>query len=317
MKEIITVKGKIRPDTLGFCQCHEHIALSKGQSYEINPALCIDDEKKSLEEVIRYKDNGGSSLIDAQPCGCNRMAEVLQRISKKTGVHIIASTGFHKLCFYQKDHWIHSVSQGDMEEIMMRELTEGMFTDADRSWPGKQCGARAGIIKTAFDTEELSPCYKKLFQAAAAVSERTGRILMIHVEQRANPVLLLKFLLDFGMNAGNLVFCHMDRACENIEMHKYILKYGAYLEFDTIGRFKYHSDEREIEIIRPLLDAGYEKQLLYSLDTTRARLKTYDKDAIGLDYILTTFNDKLKRAGISDQTIREISVENPVRMLTL
>ena len=120
MKEIITVKGKIRPDTLGFCQCHEHIALSKGQSYEINPALCIDDEKKSLEEVIRYKDNGGSSLIDAQPCGCNRMAEVLQRISKKTGVHIIASTGFHKLCFYQKDHWIHSVSQGDMEEIMMR-----------------------------------------------------------------------------------------------------------------------------------------------------------------------------------------------------
>ena len=49
MKEIITVTGRIAPEELGFCQCHEHIAMSKGISYQINPALCMDDMEKSLE----------------------------------------------------------------------------------------------------------------------------------------------------------------------------------------------------------------------------------------------------------------------------
>ena len=55
MKEIMTVTGPVSPEKLGFCQCHEHIALSKGQSYLVNPALCIDDMEKSLEELRRYE----------------------------------------------------------------------------------------------------------------------------------------------------------------------------------------------------------------------------------------------------------------------
>ena len=59
MKEIITVTGRIAPEELGFCQCHEHIAMSKGISYQINPALCIDDMEKSLEEAKRFHLAGG------------------------------------------------------------------------------------------------------------------------------------------------------------------------------------------------------------------------------------------------------------------
>ena len=98
MKEIITVTGRIAPEELGFCQCHEHIAMSKGISYQINPALCMDDMEKSLEEAKRFHLAGGQSFIEAQPCGANRMALELRRLSEDSGVHIIASTGFHKLC---------------------------------------------------------------------------------------------------------------------------------------------------------------------------------------------------------------------------
>ena len=94
MKEIVTVTGPIAPEELGFCQCHEHIAMSKGKSWYLNPALRIDDMAKSLEEVRRYKSCGGDSFIDAQPCGCNRMAEELRKLSVKSGVHIIASPDF-------------------------------------------------------------------------------------------------------------------------------------------------------------------------------------------------------------------------------
>ena len=60
MKEIITVTGRIAPEELGFCQCHEHIAMSKGISYQINPALCMDDMEKSLEETKRFHLAGGA-----------------------------------------------------------------------------------------------------------------------------------------------------------------------------------------------------------------------------------------------------------------
>ena len=109
MKEIITVTGRIAPEELGFCQCHEHIAMSKGISYQINPALCIDDMEKSLEEAKRFHLAGGQSFIEAQPCGANRMALELRSLSEDSGVHIIASTGFHKLCFYPKEHWIRTL----------------------------------------------------------------------------------------------------------------------------------------------------------------------------------------------------------------
>ncbi|MFR9062970.1 MAG: hypothetical protein ACLVJO_03945 [[Clostridium] scindens] len=125
------------------------MAMSKGISYQINPALCMDDMEKSLEETKRFHLAGGQSFIEAQPCGANRMALELRRLSEDSGVHIIASTGFHKLCFYPKEHWIRTLPPSDLEEVFVRELTEGMFVDADQGMPQTPCDARAGIIKTA------------------------------------------------------------------------------------------------------------------------------------------------------------------------
>ena len=315
MGEIMTVTGPIFREALGFCQCHEHIALSKGQSYLVNPALCIDDMDKSLKELKRYKSCGGNTIIDAQPCGCNRMAGELMRLSEKSGVHIIASTGFHKLLFYPGDHWIHSLLAQELEELFVRELTEGMYTDGELSSPSRQCRAKAGVIKTAYDTEELSPRYQELFKAAAAAAVHTDRVIMVHVEQGTDPRRLLDYLTGLGVRPDRIMFCHMDRACRDMNIHKEILRSGAYLEFDTIGRFKYHSDEHEIGIFKELTEAGYQDQLLYSLDTTRERLRAYQPSAVGLDYILASFNKLLTASGISEETIRKFSVENPARLL--
>ena len=90
---------------------------------------------KSLEEAKRFHLAGGQSFIEAQPCGANRMALELRSLSEDSGVHIIASTGFHKLCFYPKEHWIRTLPPSDLEELFVRELTEGMFVDADQGMP--------------------------------------------------------------------------------------------------------------------------------------------------------------------------------------
>ena len=35
----------------GHAQCHEHIWLNKGASYNVNKALCEDSPEKSLKEL--------------------------------------------------------------------------------------------------------------------------------------------------------------------------------------------------------------------------------------------------------------------------
>ena len=136
------------------------------------------------------------------------------------------------------------------------------------------------------------------------------------LRQPPNPLALLDFLLARGIPAERLVFCHLDRAVPDPEVHTRILESGAFLEFDTIGRFKYHSDETEIGIFRKHLADGFEKQLLFSLDTTRARLSSYGKTEVGLDYIQRVFLKEMREAGITDEQIRLIAVENPRRALT-
>lgn len=312
---IHTVLGELQPLRLGFTQSHEHLMLSKGQSYEINPALCIDDLEKSTREAEAYLAAGGSALVDAQPGGCNRDSEGLAEIAGKTGLYVIASTGFHKLQFYPKNHWIRSMQKEELALHYISELTEGMAVGTDTEWAPKQRKAKAGIIKTAFDSCSLEGRYEELFWAAAKAQTETGAPMMVHIEKGSSLERLMEFLKQYGVDLEKVYFCHMDRACDRIESFLEVLDAGVTLEFDTIGRFKYHSDETELDLMKRILDRGYEEQLLFSLDTTRARLKAYDTSAVGLTYILETFLPKMRKNGISEEQILKMSVENPRRIL--
>lgn len=308
-----TVTGEVPQDKIGFCQSHEHLFISRGRSFDVSPALLMDSFEKTKAEVERYRAAGGSTLVDAQPVGCNRMSDNLRQISLQTGVYILAVTGFHKMEFYPENHWIFTMDEAALSQLFIQELISGMYVDCDQSYPEVQGEAKAGLIKAAFEGEQLSSQYQKLFYAAIYAAKQTGRAMMVHIEKGSNPIRLFHFLTGEGIRPGRLIFCHMDRACEDVGILKELLKCGIYLELDTIGRFKYHSDEREIEIICELLEAGYEKQLLLSLDVTNARMKSYTPGAIGLDYLIRTFVPMLRRAGVSDGAIRSFLHDNFAR----
>ena len=65
---------------------------------------------------------------------------------------------------------------------------------------------------------------------------------------------------------------------ENADYMLHVAGTGVYIEMDTIGRYKYHSDEEEVRLIRMLLDHGHEDRILLGLDTTRKRMKSYGGD---------------------------------------
>jgi phosphotriesterase-related protein len=321
---ISTVLGYIERESLGFCQAHEHLSIADGYPASINPDQRIDDTAKSAEELASYQKAGGAAVVDAQPVGCCRNALMLAEISMASGVHIIASTGFHLMRFYPAGHWIYSVGADELERIFISEIRGGMFVNCDAVFPSERCAVKAGQIKIALDCDETAgkggnaPAsqYQKLCKAAAAAQKKTGASLMVHIEKGADPLRFADFLDKAGVALNRVIFCHMDRSIEDISVHKAVCKRGITLEYDTVGRYKYHDDAKEIEILQELLQAGYEKQILMSLDVTRGRLAGYGGQP-GLCFILEKFIPLLRRRGITEEVIQSIFVENPAKIFDL
>lgn len=318
MDYIMSVKGPLDTSELKFCQSHEHLYIADGYSARIFDHQKIDDEALSTQELNMFRKAGGRTVVDAQPVGCGRDAHVLRRLSEKSDVHIIASTGFHKTLFYPEGHWLYKWNIDRLTRLYLDELLTGMYVACDVRPPEEQTDIRAGQIKTALDAGPFSMQYQKLFTAAANAAIESGLPMMVHIEPGSDPLLLADFLELRKMPADKTIFCHMDRSVQDIGIHKEICSRGIYLEFDTIARTKYHDDNREIEILTQMLDANYGGQILMSLDTTRARLRSYgNPSAPGLDYILTKFIPKLKTHGISEQVIERIFIGNPAHVFCI
>ena len=76
------------------------------------------------------------------------------------------------------------------------------------------------------------------------------------------------------------------------------------------------SNAQEIALIQGMLEAGYQDQLLFSLDTTNERLASYGAP-MGLDFILKCFSGMLEQAGIGKEILRHVMVENAARAIAI
>lgn len=309
---IQTVLGPVPPERLGFCHSHEHLFLAPGRPAEIHPDLRIDDFELTLAELRQFYAAGGRAVVDAQPLGCGRMEAELVRASELSGVHIAASTGFHKFAMYGEGHWIRRFAESELRELFVGELTKGMHVGTDRAEPGDRITARAGVLKTAVDEERINDPDKRWFRAAAAAALETGAPLLCHVESAEQAVWLSDYYIGEGVPPDGIIICHLDRKLDRPDIHRKLLERGIYLEYDTIGRYKYHSDEEEARWIAGMLEAGWEDRLLAGLDTTRARLLAYG-GMIGLTHIAESFLPLLRRCGATERQLSKLMIGNPAR----
>lgn len=320
LPKIQTVLGVLEPERLGFCHSHEHLFLAEGFPATLNPDLCIDDIELTVEELQTFRTSGGQAIVDAQPLGCGRMERELAEASERTGVHIVASTGFHKLAFYPRDHWIRTMDEEELAELFKSELVRGMLTGTDKGHPASEQAvrleAKAGLIKTAVDAERMADPDKKWFAAAAEAAKAAGAAIMCHTEGPDQALWLLDFYERRGIEPSRVILCHLDRRLERMDVNLELAGRGAYLEYDTIGRYKYHDDESEARWISAMLEAGHEDRLLLGLDTTRARLRSYG-GGIGLTFLRNVFLPLLQAEGVTSAQMAKLMVHNPARAFAM
>lgn len=299
----------LTPEELGHCQIHEHIWVWPTPMSQKNPALAICDYPRSLRELRRYRDAGGCTIVDAQPVGAGRDAEILRSLSLESGVNIIACTGFHLLGFYSENSWLHALKEEELYALYLSELREGMLPySADCTCrPAGRTAIPAGMVKAAIPAQGAVGRYETLLRAAARAAAAAEVPLMLHTEAGQQAAAAVRLCMECGMAANRIIVCHVDRRVDNLPIHRELAAMGVYLDYDTIGRFKYHTDEEELALLEAMFP--WKGQILLALDTTAARLGSYGGE-IGLCYILEAFLPLLRSRGVSEKILRGFSRTN-------
>ncbi len=148
-----TVIGPVTPQALGVTMPHEHL-LSDVTSLYVEPTtasdmymsrqpitienlwwlryhynnhldnLRLDDEETAVAEAMLYKQAGGHTIVDATTIGEAPDPLGLARISRATGLNVVAATGWYVALSHPPE--VARMSEDDMTARMARDITEGI-----------------------------------------------------------------------------------------------------------------------------------------------------------------------------------------------
>lgn len=309
---IQTVLGPVDPDDLGITYSHEHLIIRGGLGLVREPGFKLSSVDKMVGELGSFVAAGGKAVVDMMPIDSGRQPADLVTISKRSGVHVIAATGFHSNLYYDDEHWIHHYSASQIANLILAELTVGMDRHSYNGPIVERLPAPAGVIKLATEYHHATKTQHKLIEAYGEVFAATGFPFSTHTEHGTFALDQIRLLGDKGVPPSSILIGHTDRLPDP-GYHKAIASTGAYLIYDTASRAKYNPDSTLVDLLRTMVDAGYGQQIMLGTDMARpSYLRAYGGGP-GLDYILTRFLPRLREEGFSDDVIDEMMVLNPAR----
>ncbi len=312
MAKVRTVLGDIDSTLLGRTNAHEHLFIRDGLIVLLEPEFRLDSEAHAVSEVTDFRSHGGQAIIDTSPLGVGRNPEGLVNVSRATGVHVVASTGFHKPRYYLDSHWRNRLRAEQIAELFIEEIKVGMDEYAFESPFRKTASARAGVIKVASEYQRFSPAIRVAFEAAALAHCETGAPILTHTEMGTMAQQQLDLLTKQGVSPSHVVLSHMDRN-PDWKLHRDIAQTGAFLEYDGPGRIKYLPENAVMDLISKMFELGLGGQILLGGDTAQRSYWKANGGATGIAYILEQFIPRLKKEGFQAQHIDAMLVGNPAR----
>ena len=342
--KVQTVLGLIEPDQLGITLTHEHLLIDMGcyfvmpeeaseRAYVNAPvtmdilgrlarmwSYCLDngrlwDVKAAVEEVLLYKYEGGSSLVDTTTNGIGRDPLALARISRATGLNIIMGSSYYVPPSHPPD--MDQKSEDDIAEEIVRDITVGVG----------DTGVRSGIIGEVGNFWPMGDNERKVLRASARAQIETGAPISIHPGFHPDALLaIMRILTDAGADPQRVIMGHLS-AFSDMEAVMSLAETGCYLEDDTFGSedtsypsvahqpISVPSDVQRMERLELLIDAGYLDRIVIAHDVYIK--KDYARyGGKGYAKILDNIVPRMRRRGFTEEQVQAILVDNPRNILT-
>ena len=125
--------------------------------------------------------------------------------------------------------------------------------------------ARAGAIKGGASYHHISRGERRRLEAIAAASAATGAAILVHSEVGTAAHEIVDLLESAGARPDRIALAHLDRNPDP-ELHAEVAARGVTLEYDTIGRTKYHPDSVVLDLIEAVAAAGHLDRIMLGLD---------------------------------------------------
>ena len=289
---------------------HEHLSMTTPYPYQPPPPRPVPPNftgnvDMMVEEMKAAGKDGLSCLVDGGHPDMGRSLDALRRIANESGVHIVAGGGYYTQFAYPPE--IARMSEDEVVEALVKQAKEGHL------------GAFGEIGSSA----KMSPDEHKVFKAVGRAHVLTGIPIFSHNAYSGprarngppqNALDQLDIFESVGVKPENVVIGHL--CClEDYELQKAIAKRGAYVGIDRIGGEMMMPDATRVKMVASLIDAGFAERVMLSSDFFQeSMLKS--KGGAGIAFVVTQFLPKLRAAGVKDETVRTISVDNPRRWLS-
>ena len=311
MSHVETVLGPIDPADLGWVLPHEHTAIAlwhipnRWDYWELRR-----DEPAIVEELAAFRSAGGGAVVDLTLDGVGRDPVWLTGLARATGLHLVMGAGWYRGAHYPPELAVDRRSVDALADLIVRDATVGVG----------ETGVRAGIIgEIGVDKPWLSAQEERVHRAAARAARRTGLAITTHAVQSAVGLDQLDVFEAEGADLSRVVIGHAD-SNPSLAYHLAIAERGATVEFDFLGMsftpLERHGEGRIVDLLRELLSRGHVERILLSQDVCHdSQLRRYGGN--GYTYLADMFLPRLRAAGVSDDEIRTITIDNPRRLLTI
>lgn len=311
---IRSVLGDVEPAQLGPTDCHDHLLIRAGGDARLDPGFQLDDVDAAVREVESLMAAGGAALVDCMPLGAGRDADGLAEVARRTGLTVVAVTGFHADGFYGERHWVRGEEAGALAELLVSEAEEGMGT-SPHARPGEQrSSARAGAIKVATSGERPTPLEERTLDAVGAAAARTGLPVITHTESVAGARAQLERLAAHGVAPDRVVLSHMDRHGSDAEVAE-VCASGATVCLDWMGRLDRRPDEVIVERLAALIEAGCGDRVVLGQDLARRSYWRAFDGGPGLAHMFEAVVPLIRRMGVGARELQQVLVDTPRRVL--
>jgi phosphotriesterase-related protein len=345
MEIIRTVLGDVPASEMGRTLAHEHVLYAyPGAEWDHRTAFDLDEVADRVATVMKQgmeRDNF-RTLVEMTPVEVGRHPQLMAEASRRSGMNIIAITGFFPervgLPFYWKRQTIE-----ELTDFFVRDITEGMMF----GW--LQTGIKAGALKVATGQEGLNsrpsetnpsgrrvtPAEERLIRAAGRAQKQLGCGVNTHSDptdyQVTNPGLeQIELLTEEGADPSKIAIGHVLVKPKSLDQAVEICNTGASINIDHIGiPWKYETREEIDEFmaneICELADKGFVENLILSYDrwfhNPRSQITELDPDMpnerVPFTYMFEHFVPRLLKKGFAEKDIDIMLVDNARRIFSM
>ncbi|CAM3392975.1 phosphotriesterase family protein [Pseudostreptobacillus hongkongensis] len=287
----------------GYTLMHEHMFIDlSGVKNNLDCRLdCLDE---TINEMKKLYSKGVRNITEVTNMGMGRDVNYIKKISQESGINFICATGYYKEPFLPD--YVKDTTVDELAEIMIKDIEIGI----DGSDVKAQIIGEIGTSKN-----EMTDLEKKVFLSAIKAHKKTGVPITTHTTLGTYGLDQIEFFEENGVDLNKVVIGHVDLSGD-IDYVLSILKKGAYVEFDTIGKNNYLSDDIRVDMLKVIEEKGYIDRVFLSLDITRKSNMEY-MGGIGYSYIFDIFIPKLLEKGLSKESIDKMLYHNPRRFFNV